>query len=99
MTGASFRSRNEPCSRSGCCMFRLSGVHCGFLMHVPDTGTRHFPRSSWSPGRLAVVLYRMWVDGSEFQWSKDEAVKIGRPGAAVSLFISAAIMSLPPIGE
>jgi hypothetical protein len=31
-------------------MFRLSGVHCGFLMHVPDTGTRHFPRSSRSPG-------------------------------------------------
>jgi hypothetical protein len=21
--------------------------------------------------RLAVVLHRMWVDGSEFRWSKD----------------------------
>jgi len=24
--------------------------------------------------RLAVVLHRMWVDGSEFRWSKDTAV-------------------------
>jgi transposase len=23
--------------------------------------------------RLAVVLHRMWVDGSEFRWSKDSA--------------------------
>jgi transposase len=23
--------------------------------------------------RLAVVLHRMWVDGSEFRWSKDNA--------------------------
>jgi hypothetical protein len=45
MTRASFRSRNRACSRSGCCMFRLPGVHCGFLMHVPDTGTRHLSQS------------------------------------------------------
>jgi len=24
--------------------------------------------------RLAVVLHRMWVDGSDFRWSKDGAV-------------------------
>jgi len=41
MTGACFRSRNGACSRSGCCMFPLPGVHCGFLMRVPDTGMRH----------------------------------------------------------
>jgi hypothetical protein len=41
MTGACFRSRNEACSRSGCCMFRLPSVHCGFPVHVPDTGMRH----------------------------------------------------------
>jgi transposase len=23
--------------------------------------------------RLAVVLHRMWVDGSEFRWKKDSA--------------------------
>ena len=24
--------------------------------------------------RLAVILHRMWVDGSEFRWRKDSAV-------------------------
>jgi len=23
--------------------------------------------------RIAVILHRMWVDGSEFRWSKDSA--------------------------
>jgi transposase len=24
--------------------------------------------------RLAVVMHRMWVDGSEFQWTREDAV-------------------------
>jgi hypothetical protein len=32
--------------------------------------------------RLAVVLHRMWVDGSEFRWSKDRTAVLRLPEAA-----------------
>ena len=32
--------------------------------------------------RLAVVLHRMWVDGSEFRWSKDSTAVPRLPEAA-----------------
>jgi hypothetical protein len=44
-------------------------------LRLPDARSRHwnetFSQVVAVARRLAVVLYRMRVDGSEFQWSKD----------------------------
>ncbi len=33
--------------------------------------------------RLAVVLHRMWVDGSEFRWSKDSGAAMASRRMAI----------------
>ena len=59
------------------------------LIHSPDTGSFQFSLKAWAmqiarrrgmkkaivalARRLAVIMHRIWVDGTEFRWTREAA--------------------------
>jgi hypothetical protein len=52
----------------------LRGTLRNFGLKVGTVSKRHFEaRTCELARRLAVILHRMWVDGSEFRWGRQPA--------------------------